>query len=108
MEVTYFGTEIRMEWARSYGHYRISQYNKRGDLIYENVVTDSMAFDDYNDLRKDYYNSENEKREKLKKVRQCLHWDKYNNMPYNGFRSKAEYKWFKQKYLNKGAEKSTI
>lgn len=97
MKVTYYGTEITMEFARSYGHYRINQYDCHGKLIYTNVVTDSMAYDDYNDLKNERFYSERQKKAKLKNVRNCLSWDKYNHQPYRGWESLASYKYWKEK-----------
>lgn len=101
MEVTYRGTEINFELTRSYGHYRINQYNKRGDLIYTNIVTDSMAYDDYKSLRNDCYNSKREMKEMLKNVRECLISDKYRHQTYQGFPSLQAYEAWKGKKFNK-------
>lgn len=76
MEVTYRCTKIEFKKAHLCGHYWMKQFNKRGDLIYANIVTDSMAYDDYNELKSDSFSSNRERDAMLKNVRLCLTRDK--------------------------------
>lgn len=75
-KVTFYGTEIRMEYTKSYGHYRLNQFDRRGNLIFTTVITDSLAFDDYNDVRSEACITRKEITEKLHNVRATLQREK--------------------------------